>query len=374
MDVSPAFWKGKRVFLTGHTGFKGGWLALWLQQLGAELTGYALAPPTEPSLFRLARVAAGMRSVQGDVRDRERLEAALGARRPEIVIHMAAQPLVLPSYVDPVTTYATNVLGTVHLLEAVRRCDSVRVLVNVTSDKCYHNLDHEHGFRETDPMGGVDPYSSSKGCAELVTAAYRHSFFGRGASAPARRRVAVASARAGNVVGGGDWSPYRLVPDMMRALLERRPIVVRRASAVRPWQHVLQPLSGYLKLAERLWEEGEAYAEAWNFGPEPQDAWPVRRVVEHLVRLWGENAGWVDDKRVHPAEAGLLRLDCAKARARLGWRPALPLDTALAWIVEWFKAYRAGEDLRALTQAQIRRYEARVRAAHAGAGASARSA
>lgn len=362
MDVTHAFWNDKRVFITGHTGFKGGWLALWLQQLGAEVIGYALPPPTDPSLFRLARVAEGMRSLEGDVRDLERLSAALAGHAPDIVFHLAAQPLVLPSYADPVTTYATNVLGTVHVLEAVRRCPSVRVLVNVTSDKCYHNLDQDHSFRETDPMGGLDPYSSSKGCAELVTAAYRQSFFGRSASAPSRRPAAVASVRAGNVVGGGDWSPYRLVPDMMRALLARRPIVVRRAAAVRPWQHVLQPLSGYLGLAQALWQEGEAYAEAWNFGPHPGDAWPVRRVVEHLVRLWGENAGWVDDNRAHPAEAGLLRLDCAKARSRLGWDPVLPLAAALEWIVEWFKAYRAGEDLRALTQAQIRRYQAEARA------------
>ena len=374
MDVTHAFWNGKRVFITGHTGFKGGWLALWLQQLGADVTGYALPPPTEPSLFRLARVAQGMRSLEGDVRDLDRLGAALAAHRPDIVIHMAAQPLVLPSYVDPVTTFSTNVIGTVHVLEAVRRCDTARVLVNVTSDKCYHNLDHDQSFRETDPMGGLDPYSSSKGCAELVTAAYRHSFFGQSASAPGKRGAAVASARAGNVVGGGDWSPYRLVPDMMRALLERRPIVVRRAAAVRPWQHVLQPLSGYLKLAERLWEKGDGYAEAWNFGPEPEDAWPVRRVVERLVRLWGENAGWVDDTRAHPAEAGLLRLDCAKARGRLGWEPVLPLEAALGWIVEWFKAYRDGGDLRALTQAQIRRYADRASGLQRPAARSARSA
>lgn len=371
MEVSHAFWKGKRVFLTGHTGFKGGWLSLWLQQLGAEVTGYALPPGPGPSLFRLARVGEGMRSLEGDVRDAESLRTAVATQRPEIVIHLAAQPLVLPSYVDPVTTFATNVLGTVHVLEAVRRCDSVKVLVTVTSDKCYHNVDEDRSFRETDPMGGLDPYSSSKGCAELATAAFRHSFFGSSASAPAGTARAVASVRAGNVVGGGDWSPYRLVPDMMRALLAGRPIVVRRADAVRPWQHVLEPLSGYLKLVERLWEEGDACAEAWNFGPRPDDAWPVRRVVEQLVRLWGENAGWVEDTRVHPAEAGLLRLDCAKARTRLGWEPVLRLDAGLAWIVEWFKAYRTGADLRALTQAQIRRYEARARA---GGVRSARSA
>lgn len=371
MDVSHGFWNGKRVFITGHTGFKGAWLALWLQNLGADVTGYALPPPTDPSLFRLARVGDGMRLLQGDVRDLARLGAALAAHRPEVVVHMAAQPLVLPGYEDPVTTFSTNVLGTVNVLEGVRRCDSIRALVIVTSDKCYHNLDHHWSFRETDRLGGLDPYSSSKGCAEIATAAFRHSYFAGTASAAARRAAAVATVRAGNVVGGGDWSPYRLVPDMMRALLAGHAITIRRPDAVRPWQHVLEPLRGYLGVAERLWRDGDACAEAWNFGPRAEDAWPVGRVVEKLVRLWGENADCIHDTQPRPAEAGLLRLDCSKARSRLGWEPVLSLDDALPWIVEWFKAYRARADMRALTLAQIERYEARARGVLRGAAASA---
>lgn len=358
MDVSSDFWRGKKVFVTGHTGFKGGWLALWLQRLGADVIGYALPPPTAPSLFRLGRVDEHMLSLEGDVRDAAQLQAALARHRPDIVMHLAALPLVLPSYADPVATFTTNTMGTVNVLEAVRGCDSVKVLVNVTSDKCYQNHDHDHSFRETDPMGGLDPYSASKGCAELVTAAYRHSFFGDGA-APGKHPAAVATVRAGNVVGGGDWSPYRIVPDVMRALLERRPVTVRHPEAVRPWQHVLEPLSGYLTLAERLWRDRAAYAEAWNFGPPRQDAWPVAQLIDRLVALWGENIPWQRDPQAHPAEAALLRLDCTKAEHRLGWAPVLPLATTLQWIVEWFKAYRANADMRAVTEAQIDRYQKR---------------
>lgn len=357
MEVSPEFWNGKKVFVTGHTGFKGSWIALWLQKLGADVIGYSLPPPTEPSLFRLARVSGRMRSVEGDIRDSQRLRATVAAHRPDIVIHMAALPLVLPSYADPAATFSTNTMGTVNVLEAVRHCDSVRVLVNVTSDKCYQNHDQNQSFRETDPMGGLDPYSASKGCAELVTAAYRHSFFGNAASAPAKRVAAVATVRAGNVVGGGDWSPYRVVPDVMRALLQRRPITIRRPGAIRPWQHVLEPLCGYLLLAERLWEDDVAYAEAWNFGPPEDDAWPVSRLVDELGRLWGENVPRRRDAYSHPAEAAFLRLDCSKAKARLGWAPALRLATALEWIVDWYQAYRAGDDMRPVTEAQIEHHQ-----------------
>lgn len=366
MDISSSFWHRKKVFVTGHTGFKGGWISLWLQKLGAEVIGYALPPPTEPNLFQVARVGDGMLSVEGDVRDAGRLSAALRKYRPDIIIHMAAQPLVLPSYIDPVTTFATNVMGTVHMLEAARRSASVRAVVSVTSDKCYQNHDHDYSFRETDPMGGHDPYSTSKGCAELVVAGYRASFFGRSALAQRQPTAAVASVRAGNVVGGGDWSPYRLVPDVMRALLENQPITVRRPDFVRPWQHVLEPLSGYLTVAERLWCEGATHAEPWNFGPEKEDAWPVAQVVERLVRLWGEDRRWVRDARAHPTEAALLRLDCTKARSRLGWAPALRLEASLGWIVEWFKAYRAGDDMRAVTEGQIERYQKLRGSAHQG--------
>lgn len=354
MEVSASFWKGKKVFLTGHTGFKGGWLSLWLQRLGAHVTGYALAPATDPNLFTVARVADGMSSLEGDVRDADQLRRALRNCRPDIVFHLAAQPLVIPSYADPANTFATNVMGTVNMLEAVRGCDSVRVLVMVTSDKCYQNHDSEYSFRETDPMGGHDPYSSSKGAAELVTAGYRQSYF----SAKCQGQTAVASVRAGNVIGGGDWSSYRLVPDVMQALLQKKPIVVRRPDSIRPWQHVLEPLNGYLTVAERMWRNGRSFGEPWNFGPYYEDAWPVASVVDALVRLWGEQAQWERDANAYPAEAALLRLDWSKAKARLGWEPTLRLATTLEWIVEWFKAYRDGADMRATTEEQIARHQA----------------
>lgn len=279
------FWEGKRVLLTGHTGFKGGWLSLWLQSLGANVTGYALLPPTQPSLYEVARVGDGMYSHIADIRDLDRLVAVMRETRPEIVIHMAAQPLVRYSYVNPVETYATNVMGTVNLLEAVRQVGGVRVVVNVTSDKCYENREWIWGYREHDPMGGYDPYSSSKGCAELVAAAYRNSFFNP--EAFGTHGVALASVRAGNVIGGGDWAEDRLIPDFMRAIMAGRAVVIRSPHAIRPWQHVLEPLSGYLLLAQHLWTDGPAFAEGWNFGPVDEDAKPVEWIVEQLTGLWG---------------------------------------------------------------------------------------
>jgi len=345
------FWAGKRVFLTGHTGFKGSWLALWLDALGAEIAGYALEPPTEPSLWR--RVAPPrVRDERGDVRDPERLSRAVSEFRPEIVFHLAAQSLVRPSYADPVATYATNVLGTVHLFEAVRRAGGVRVIVNVTSDKCYENREQDRGYAEDDAMGGHDPYSSSKGCAELVTAAYRRSFF-----APENSTV-LTSARAGNVIGGGDWAADRLVPDLVRAARAGREARIRNPNATRPWQHVLDPLHGYLLLAERAWHD-PALAGGWNFGPDERDAVPVGRIADGFASRWGSGAAWAADPGEHPHEARYLKLDCAKARSRLGWAPRLPLAAALDWTVEWYRADAAGADVRALSLEQTRRFEAR---------------
>lgn len=348
--VHPAFWRGKRVFLTGHTGFKGSWLSLWLQALGAEVRGYALAPPTEPALFTVARVGEGMQSQLADIRDFATLGASLADFRPDIVIHMAAQPLVRLSYRAPIDTYSTNVMGTVHLLEAVRACGSVRVVVNVTTDKCYENREWVWGYREDEPMGGHDPYSSSKGCAELVTAAWRRSYFHE-AAAPA-----LASARAGNVIGGGDWAEDRLIPDILRAFAAGRPVIIRHPHATRPWQHVLEPLSGYLVLAQALWTQGQAMAEGWNFGPAESDARPVAWIVEKLVQAWGQGATWALDEAPQPHEAGYLKLDCSKARARLHWQPVWPLESALHRIVRWEQAWRAGNDMRAYCLREIAEY------------------
>jgi len=356
--MNLAFWSGRRVFLTGHTGFKGSWLSLWLQQLGARLAGYALPPPTDPSLFEVAGVAKGMVSMMGDIRDAAKLAAAMREAAPEVVIHMAAQPLVRESYSDPVGTYCTNVMGTVHLLEAVRQNPSVRAVVNVTTDKCYDNREWTWGYRENDPMGGFDPYSSSKGCAELVTSAYRNSYFP--AEKYAQHRVALASARAGNVIGGGDWAKDRLIPDIVAAFARHEPVVIRSPNATRPWQHVLEPLRGYLMLAEKLHAEGPAFAEGWNFGPQGDDAQPVEWITRALARKWGAGARWELNPGEHPHEANYLKLDISKTGARLKWHPVLRLDGALDLIVEWARARQFGADLRALTLRQIADYQDRT--------------
>lgn len=353
--MDTGFWRGKRVLVTGHTGFKGGWLSLWLQALGAEVGGYALAPPTDPSLFETASVIRGMASSRlADIRDLETLKAAFRDFRPEIVFHLAAQPLVRYSYAQPVETYSTNVLGTVHVLEAVRCTPGVRSVVNITTDKCYENREWVWGYRETDPMGGHDPYSSSKGCAELVAAAYRSSFFNP--KDHDKHGVALASVRAGNVIGGGDWAADRLIPDMIRAFSRGEAVVIRSPHAIRPWQHVLEPLQGYLMLAEQLWHRGQAFAEGWNFGPNDEDAKPVQWIVQQLAKRWGDGAAWSLDDRPQPHEATYLKLDCSKAKARLGWHPRWDLETALARIVDWYRALERGEDMRTVTLQQITDY------------------
>ena len=353
--LNRSFWQGKQVFLTGHTGFKGSWLALWLADLGATVTGYALRPPTEPSLFAVADIENLLHSIEGDVRDAEHLKQSLLAAQPAIVLHLAAQPLVRESFRDPAATYATNVMGAVNLLEAVRACGSVRAVVNVTTDKCYENREWIWPYRENEPLGGYDPYSSSKACSELVTAAYRSSFF-----APERwpeHGVAVATARAGNVIGGGDWAAERLVPDCLRALLAGEMIRLRNPGAIRPWQYVLEPLRGYLTLAERLHEAGPRFAEAWNFGPAEADCRRVEFIAKELCRQWGNPDRLEIRTETAMHEAAQLRLDASKAGWLLDWRSACPLDTALAKIVDWTKAWQAGADMRQISLAQIHDYE-----------------
>ena len=354
--MNPAFWQGKCVLLTGHTGFKGSWLSLWLQSMGAQVTGYSLAPPTNPSLFDVAEVAHGMSSVIGDIRDLDKLKAVFAEYRPEIVIHMAAQPLVRYSYQNPVETYSTNVMGTVHLLEAVRNTPGVKAVVNITTDKCYENREWVWGYRENEPMGGFDPYSNSKGCAELVSAAYRSSFFN--ANNYAQHGVATATVRAGNVIGGGDWAQDRLIPDILAAFEQARKVDIRNPHAIRPWQHVMEPLRGYLTLAEHLFEHGPSFGEGWNFGPNDEDAKPVAWIVEEMAALWGTDAQWQIDAYGHPHEAHYLKLDISKARSRLDWHPSLPLKDALALIIDWSKQRAAGANMRQLTLDQLRTYQA----------------
>ncbi len=363
----PTFsWHGKRVFLTGHTGFKGGWLALWLASKGAVVRGYALDPSTDPCLFEVARVGNGVEDIRGDIRDPARLEPALRDFAPEVVFHLAAQPLVRASYADPIGTYETNVIGTARLLDAVRRTPSVRAVVVVTTDKCYENKETLRPYVETDPLGGYDPYSSSKACAEIVSAAYRQSYFSVGkltrdaARQPGSHQVALATARAGNVIGGGDWSTDRLIPDLVRSFLAGEAGRIRHPRAIRPWQHVLEPLAGYIALAEQLLSPDPArYATAFNFGPAQNDAQPVSWIADKMTAFWGGGARWVPDEPADASlhEAGYLTLDSSRARAELNWQPRLNLETALHWLVDWYRAWQSGADMHAFTLAQIARYE-----------------
>ncbi len=348
--MDATFWKDKSVFLTGHTGFKGSWLTLWLNKLGAKVTGFSLAPPTEPSLFVEAKVQdALVKHIIGDIRDAHELRQAMEQAEPDIVIHMAAQSLVRDSYQDPITTYATNVMGTVHLFEAIRKTASVKAVLNITTDKCYENNEWLWGYRENEPMGGHDPYSSSKGCAELVSSAYRRSFF-------EQAKIAMATARAGNVIGGGDWAVDRIVPDAMRAFIEQQTLHIRNPNAVRPWQHVLEPLAGYLTLCQQLVEQGSQVAEGWNFGPNEADAQPVSYLADIMQSSWGAGARWAYDQGDHPHEANYLNLDCTKAKKLLGWQPQWDLDTALKQTVAWYKAWHKQNDMHQFTQQQIDAY------------------
>jgi CDP-glucose 4,6-dehydratase len=348
--VSRDFWRGRRVLVTGHNGFKGSWLSLWLQSMGAEVAGLALDPPSTPSMYDLAAVEQGMLAVRGDVRDLDAVRGALASQRPEVVLHLAAQSLVRTSYESPLETYGVNVMGTATVLEAVRLDGGPRVVINVTSDKCYENRGSLWAFRESEPMGGHDPYSSSKGCSELVTSAYRASFF----DDPDGPRLA--SARAGNVIGGGDWALDRLVPDLVRGALAGEPTAIRSPGAVRPWQHVLNPLSGYLLLAERLWHDGR-FADAWNLGPAEEDARPVSWIADRMRELWGEGLEWTTAGGPAVHEAAHLKVDSSKARALMGWTPPWDLDRALASVVEWFRAHGSGQDMRAVTLEQIHAFE-----------------
>jgi CDP-glucose 4,6-dehydratase len=349
-------WSGKRVFLTGHTGFKGGWLALWLAHLGAEVRGYSLDPYTTPNLFSEAGVGRKVEDIRGDIRDAADLESALKGFAPEVVFHLAAQPLVRLSYADPIMTYETNVIGTARVLDAVRRTPSVRAVVSITTDKCYDNKEWVWGYRETDPLGGYDPYSSSKACAEIVSAAYRQSYFP--IDKISEHRMAIATARAGNVIGGGDWSTDRLIPDLVRGLVMEKPVAIRRPHAIRPWQHVLEPLQGYLKLAEKLLSpEAARYASAYNFGPAEEDARPVSWIAERMTRTWGGDASWFLDEDSSVHEARYLKLDSSRARTDLGWATRLKLGVALDWVVNWYKAQAAGGDMQSYTVDQIIQYE-----------------
>jgi CDP-glucose 4,6-dehydratase len=355
--VNP--WQGRRVFVTGHTGFKGSWLSLWLARRGAKIRGFALDPVGELNLFTAASVSDVVDDVRGDIRDYARLEASITEFAPEAVFHLAAQPLVRLSYADPLGTYATNVMGTAHVLEAIRKTPSVRAVVCVTTDKCYLNQEWVWPYRENDPLGGHDPYASSKACAEIVSAAFRSSYF------PIEKlqehHVALATARAGNVIGGGDWSEDRLIPDLIRGFQTKQPVLIRHPKAIRPWQHVLEPLHGYMLLAEQLLAQQTPFASAFNFGPANEDAWPVEQIASAVADIWGEGASWLPDSKPSVHEANLLRLDSSKARAELGWKPRLTIATGLEWTMAWYKAWQRGVDMRRHTEAQIAVYEELLR-------------
>ena len=348
--VNPQFWKGKRVFVTGHTGFKGSWLSLWLQLMGAEVKGFSLTPPTQPALFDVAKVGDNMQTEIGDIRNLQQLSQSIRAFNPDVLLHLAAQPLVRLSYKEPVDTYSTNVMGTVNVLEAARYTPNLKSVVIITTDKCYENREWEWGYRENEPMGGHDPYSNSKGCAELVVSAYRRSFF------YPNNPAAIASARAGNVIGGGDWADDRLIPDILRAFEKQQPVIIRNPLSTRPWQHVLEPLSGYLVLAERLYNEGNAFAEGWNFGPKDDDCQSVQWILEKMVKFWGEGARYEWDKSEQPHEANFLKLDCSKAATRLKWHPQWRLADTLEKIVHWHRSWLQGADMQTRCLYEIKGY------------------
>lgn len=352
--IDKNFWHGKRVFVTGHTGFKGSWLSLWLTEMGAVVKGYSLDAPTDPSLFEIMQLSQHMESEIGDIRDFASLHNSIAEFKPEIIFHLAAQSLVRLSYEQPIETYSTNVMGTVHLLEAVRLIGGIKSVVNITSDKCYENREWVWGYRENEAMGGYDPYSNSKGCAELVASSFRRSFFN-----PAdytQHGVGLASVRAGNVIGGGDWAKDRLIPDILRSFECNQQVVIRNPHSIRPWQHVLEPLSGYLVVAQKLFSEGDKFSEGWNFGPRDEDARSVEFIVDKMVALWGDNASWLLDGENHPHEAHYLKLDCSKANLQLGWHPRWGLVETLGRIVKWHRAWIDGEDMLACSKREIHDY------------------
>jgi CDP-glucose 4,6-dehydratase len=353
------FYKGRKILITGHTGFKGSWLSIWLNKLGADVIGYALPPPTQPSLFDICKLKEKLTSIEGDVRDYKLLKDIFEKYQPEIVFHMAAQSLVRASYIQPLETYETNVMGTVNVLEVCRHASSVKAIVNVTSDKCYENREWIWGYRENDPMGGYDPYSSSKGCAELVTNAYINSYFS--ADTDKEQAKYLASVRAGNIIGGGDWAKDRLIPDCVRASMSNKPIIIRYPDAVRPWQHVLEPIYGYLLLARRLYEDGPAFSGAWNFGPDDCNIKPVRWIVQYMTEHWGNGLSWQVDDGNNPHESWYLKLDCSKAKTKLGWYPQWDLRLALNKTIEWYNAYLNNQDTYHLCINQIENYELSVK-------------
>ncbi|NVN95420.1 MAG: CDP-glucose 4,6-dehydratase [Bacteroidetes bacterium] len=353
-NINKLFWKGKRVLITGHTGFKGSWLCLILKEMDAEVYGYALDPPTQPSLFKEAHIEKLITSSIGDIRDYEKFSKFLLSVKPDIIIHMAAQALVRESYKNPVETYAVNVMGTVNLFEAIRHTTGIKAVVNVTTDKCYENREWHWGYRENEPMGGYDPYSNSKGCSELVTASFRNSFFN--SKDYSKHGIAIATARAGNVIGGGDWAEDRLIPDFIRAISKGEKLKIRSPFAIRPWQHVLEPLSGYLILAEKLFNNGVEFAEAWNFGPDDNDAKNVEWITSKMCKLWGENAAYEIDNNPQPHEANYLKLDCSKAKNILDWHPRWNLEQSLSYIIDWNKSFLKGDDMREVCKIQIREY------------------
>jgi len=346
--IDQEFWLGKRVFLTGHTGFKGSWLSLWLNHLKSSVKGYALDPPTSPSLFNVAKVSELIDSQIGDIRDQELLYESMVKSNPDILFHMAAQPLVRHSYDKPVYTYEVNAIGTAKVLEVARSCSNLKAIIVITTDKCYENVGFEKSYKETDPMGGYDPYSSSKGCAELVTSAYRRSFL-------KEQNIGLASVRAGNVIGGGDWASDRLIPDILRSFDLNEPVIVRNPKTTRPWQHVLEPLSGYLTLAQKLYDNCDEYAEGWNFGPEEKDVQPVNWVLDKMISKWS-NSSWSTDNNFNPYEADYLKLDISKARERLNWKPVWELEIALERIIYWHKAWKNKEDMQLLCLKEIEEY------------------
>jgi CDP-glucose 4,6-dehydratase len=352
--MNSQFWKGKTVLLTGHTGFKGSWLSLWLQKIGANVIGFSKSVPTKPSLFYLANVKDDMTSIMGDTRNFNKIEKVINEFKPQIIFHMAAQSLVHTSYQKPSETFSTNIMGTVNLFESIRISGIPRVVVNVTSDKCYENKELKRGYREDDIMGGYDPYSSSKGCAELITSSFRDSFFNT--KNYKKHQIALASVRAGNVLGGGDWSENRLIPDIIRSITNNLPVEIRNSSATRPWQFVLEPLSGYLLLAEKLWKYGPKYAEGWNFGPNNKDIKPVSYITKKFMQLWKDDINFKSNKKINLHETNYLKLDCTKAKTKLGWEPKMNLDLALEYTVEWYEKFIQKENIREFSEQQIENF------------------